>query len=146
MFAGAKLLKKNDDKSISEVDADSVLNDPDQLILVYFSAHWCPPCRGFTPLLKDFWEDVCKLNVVIIFVSSDKDEDKFKEYFLEHGDYYALPFSNKELGQALKNKCNVRGIPMLCHITKDGECKNSEVRNLVQSEKAEDVVKTLKEA
>ena len=25
-------------------------------ICIYFSAHWCPPCRGFTPVLKDFYE------------------------------------------------------------------------------------------
>ena len=26
------------------------------LVLIYFSAHWCPPCRGFTPVLKAFYE------------------------------------------------------------------------------------------
>jgi thiol-disulfide isomerase/thioredoxin len=29
-----------------------------ELVLYYFSAHWCPPCRQFTPLLKDFYEEV----------------------------------------------------------------------------------------
>ena len=23
---------------------------------IYFSAHWCPPCRRFTQILKDFYE------------------------------------------------------------------------------------------
>ena len=26
------------------------------VVLIYFSAHWCPPCRAFTPVLKDFYE------------------------------------------------------------------------------------------
>ena len=25
------------------------------LILIYFSAHWCPPCRNFTPTLIEFY-------------------------------------------------------------------------------------------
>ena len=39
----------------SSVPADSALEGKD-LVLYYFSAHWCPPCRQFTPLLKDFYE------------------------------------------------------------------------------------------
>ena len=27
---------------------------------IYFSAHWCPPCRGFTPMLTEFYNTVNK--------------------------------------------------------------------------------------
>lgn len=39
----------------SKVDADTVLGTK-KVICFYFSAHWCPPCRAFTPVLKDFYE------------------------------------------------------------------------------------------
>ena len=26
-------------------------------IMVYFSAHWCPPCRGYTPELSKAYAD-----------------------------------------------------------------------------------------
>lgn len=47
-----KNLTKADGSSLS---ADAALVGKD-VILVYFSAHWCPPCRAFTPVLKDFYE------------------------------------------------------------------------------------------
>ena len=30
--------------------------DGKAIVCLYFSAHWCPPCRAFTPVLKDFYE------------------------------------------------------------------------------------------
>ena len=45
-------LEKSDGSSVT---ADSALEGKD-LVLYYFSAHWCPPCRQFTPMLKDFYE------------------------------------------------------------------------------------------
>ena len=29
-------------------------------LLLYFSAHWCPPCRGFTPKFVEFFSELEK--------------------------------------------------------------------------------------
>merc|ERR1712078_513147 len=80
---GAKLVKADG----SSVEADSALEGKD-LILFYFSAHWCPPCRQFTPMLKDFYDEVD--NVEIVFVSSDRSNDDMLSYMKEsHGDWLA---------------------------------------------------------
>ncbi len=55
-----------------------------KLVGVYFSAHWCPPCRGFTPILAEFYNDVKKRdasNLEIIFITSDRDEASFNDYY-----------------------------------------------------------------
>ena len=54
---------------------------------LYFSAHWCPPCRGFTPALAEYYNDWQAANedkkFEIVFLSSDRSEDDFKGYFDE---------------------------------------------------------------
>ena len=47
---GQKLLNK----SGAVVKADEALEDK-KIICFYFSSHWCPPCRTFTPVLADFY-------------------------------------------------------------------------------------------
>ena len=31
-----------------------------QALALYFSAHWCPPCRGFTPQLAEWYKQELK--------------------------------------------------------------------------------------
>ncbi len=54
-----------------------------QTVMVYFSAHWCPPCRAFTPQLTRFYTSLKSKrdDFDIVFVSSDKNQAGFDEYY-----------------------------------------------------------------
>merc|ERR1719424_2821010 len=49
---------------------------------LYFSAHWCPPCRGFTPVLSEKYTALKKAgkDFELVFVSSDRNQAAFDEY------------------------------------------------------------------
>merc|ERR1711963_1107358 len=101
---------------------------------LYFSAHWCPPCRGFTPRLKAFYEEYAAKNTdfEIIFISSDQSESEMQSYFKEaHGNYLALPYSKQKERAALNAMCGVEGIPTLAIVDPDGAVINSNGRSKV---------------
>ena len=52
-------------------------------VLLYFSAHWCPPCRAFRPKLTEAYDNI-KANddaLEVVFISSDRDQASFDELF-----------------------------------------------------------------
>jgi len=84
-----------------------------EVVGLYFSAHWCPPCRKFTPMLGQFYEKLkaSGKSFEIVFVSSDKDDASFSEYYGEQASWLALPFAARATKEALAKKYKVRGIP-----------------------------------
>jgi nucleoredoxin len=127
---GDKLLKPDG----SSVAASTAL-DVDVLAL-YFSAHWCPPCRGFTPTLSTKYtalKDAGK-SLEMVFVSSDRDEAAFKEYHSTMS-FMALPFELRDAKGKLSKIFKVNGIPSLCFINaRTGELITSEGRGGVSSD------------
>ena len=80
----------------NEVSADSSLEGK-KVVAFYFSAHWCPPCRAFTPILKDAYEEYLKesSDIEIVFVSSDRSLEDMKEYMKSsHGKWLAIPHNS----------------------------------------------------
>lgn len=62
---------------------------------LYFSAHWCPPCRGFTPKLEEFYR-LMKDRMEIIFVSADNDERQWAEYAASMP-WLSLPYEERQI-------------------------------------------------
>merc|ERR1711920_913124 len=104
---------------------------------IYFSAHWCPPCRGFTPQLVESYNTMTAAGKAfeIVFVSSDRDEAAFAEYFGEMP-WLALPYAKRELKAKLSKKFKVNGIPTLVIIDSDGKTITADGREAIDSDPA----------
>jgi len=106
-------LRKPDGSTVATKDA---LEGIDALGL-YFSAHWCPPCRGFTPKCGENYNALkaAGKKVEIIFCSSDKTEDAFNEYHNEMP-WLALPYSERAKKESLAKRYKCKGIPYLVFV------------------------------
>ncbi|MDD8019525.1 MAG: thioredoxin-like domain-containing protein, partial [Bacteroidota bacterium] len=83
-------------------------------VLVYFSAHWCGPCRAFTPdLVKFYNENGGGDKFEILFVSSDYDAQSMMTYM----NAMSMPWIGvrwkSEGAQAISHKYAGSGIPCL---------------------------------
>ena len=65
-----------------------------KVFVLYFSAHWCPPCRQFTPILTEQFRirnTQANSSSMVIFVSGDRSLQQQLEYMQSQGDWPAVP-------------------------------------------------------
>lgn len=124
----------------SEADTIASSDFKDKYLMLYFSAHWCPPCRAFTPKLSNAYTKLKaeKSDFELAFVSSDRDESAFKEYF-ESMTFCALPYENRDAKATLSKMYKVQGIPtlvMLGPADEDGNRPliNDNIRSFIETE------------
>jgi nucleoredoxin len=93
--------------------------DSKDYVFIYYSAHWCPPCRAFTPELVKFYnENKDKASFELIFVSKDKSDKDMKEYMTST----SMPWPAVDFKSV--DKCGIskfagNGIPCLVLLDKD---------------------------
>jgi len=112
VIGSGSLLGKSGEVPFSDLKAD--------VIGLYFSAHWCGPCRAFTPTLAKVYNEMkaANKNFEIVFVSSDRAQSAFDEYYRTMP-WLALPFGDKRKN-VLSSAFQVAGIPTLIVLRKDG--------------------------
>lgn len=101
-----------------------------KVIGIYYSAHWCPPCRKFTPQLVEFRNKLVKDKkpFEIVFVSFDKSKEEMKEYMKgTEMKWLAVPF-NSEFKDKVKKTYNVNSIPTLLILDDKGNMITTEGR------------------
>src|SRR4051812_21505595 len=92
-----------------------------KLIGLYFSAHWCGPCRKFTPQLVDFYNRVAPQHpeFEIVFVSADHSRAEMETYVREAKMPWPALDYDKVKGRGDINKFAGAGIP--CLVVVDAE-------------------------
>ncbi|KAL7487517.1 hypothetical protein ACHAW6_013107 [Cyclotella cf. meneghiniana] len=133
-----------------EVPTSSVLEGK-KYVMFYFSAHWCPPCRAFTPRLADAYNAHIKYlensskaegpdvnaeqndeyvgEIEVVFISLDSVLSEYEQY-RSTMPWYSVPHSNlwqMNIKDNLSNKYGIRTIPTL--IVLDGEGGEVVTRN-----------------
>ena len=131
-FFGSNFNSKDNESTVE------IFNDK-ELIGLFFSGDWCPPCRAFLPHLIDFYKEINSESkgpkFEIIFASADKNEDDYHTYYGKMP-WKAFNFQDERFNK-FKNLYGVTGIPKLIILTVDGLLITKDGRNDI-IEKGED--------
>mmetsp|Transcript_100291 Transcript_100291/g.251440 ORF Transcript_100291/g.251440 Transcript_100291/m.251440 type:complete len:520 (+) Transcript_100291:195-1754(+) len=103
-----------------------------EVVLIYFSAHWCPPCQRFTPMLARGYSSLPsgQQTVQVVFASSDRSPQQFEEYYGQMP-WLALPFGGQQ-AQMLGGMFGVQGIPSLVALDgRTGQVLTTSARDVV---------------
>eukprot|EP01082_Thalassiosira_pseudonana_P015498 g14306.t1 g14306 contig9:1574991-1575555(-) len=135
-LVGPELLNSNG-KEVSSSDALSGKKH----VMLYFSAHWCPPCRAFTPLLAEAYEahktylqsaqegEEAIGEIEVIFISLDSVQSEYEGY-RSTMPWMSVSYNNlwkMQIKDTLSKKYGVRSIPTL--VVLDGETGEVVTRN-----------------
>ncbi|GMR46462.1 hypothetical protein PMAYCL1PPCAC_16657, partial [Pristionchus mayeri] len=105
-----------------------------KLVLFYHSAHWCPPCRRFSKILKKFYEECRAIrgDVEVVFVSSDRSEQEMREYLSVQAGWYYLPFGHVTVNE-LTRRFGVSGIPTVVVVAPSGHVITTKGRQEIET-------------
>lgn len=107
---------------------------PPKYTALYFSAHWCPPCRMFTPKLVEWYKAFKSAHpdFELVFVSSDRDEAAMEKYIKSEGmPWPAVKFDKAQ--SSIFRKFGSDGIPYLVLVGEDGKALTAQPGNAWQS-------------
>ena len=105
---GGTLLRKPDDP----IPLEDALGGR-EFVLLYASAHWCGPCRQFTPMLANWYKSLgTHRNIEVVFLSNDHDEKSFKSYYGTMP-WLAVDYEDEYNRDQLMGFLSVTGIPRL---------------------------------
>ncbi|NLT72020.1 MAG: redoxin family protein [Verrucomicrobiaceae bacterium] len=106
------------DASGKEVETETLR---EKFVGLYFSAHWCPPCRAFTPSLVKFRDEHADKDFEIVFVSLDNSKRDKRKYIKQMDmKWLSIPGAQSKEADALAQQFEIRGIPSLIILAPDG--------------------------
>ncbi|WP_338764948.1 thioredoxin-like domain-containing protein [Bernardetia sp. ABR2-2B] len=119
------LEQTNADGSVKMFE-DALAEYKGKVIYVDFWASWCPPCRGEMPSSQKLHSQFEGKDVVFLYVSFDRAEDKWKNG-IEQMDIKGVHFyPAADANQAVSTKYGISGIPRYMLVDKKGKVINQD--------------------
>eukprot|EP00331_Platyophrya_macrostoma_P029436 CAMPEP_0176445148 /NCGR_PEP_ID=MMETSP0127-20121128/23506_1 /TAXON_ID=938130 /ORGANISM="Platyophrya macrostoma, Strain WH" /LENGTH=143 /DNA_ID=CAMNT_0017830833 /DNA_START=51 /DNA_END=482 /DNA_ORIENTATION=+ len=124
IFANLTLKKKGQEITQSSLSG--------KIVWLYFSASWCPPCRGFTPQLIEFYnKHSVEKNFEVVFVTWDEEEEDYEGYYGKMP-WATVGFIGPKDQQRFNDLYKVESIPTLIGIDADsGDVVSRSARTMV---------------
>lgn len=85
-----------------------------KFLALLFCAGWCPPCKTFIQILKEFYSEVnidakqCE----VMYVPMDRSKDEYEDSY-GHMSWLSIPFADHARIKSLQQRYRVVGIPNL---------------------------------
>ena len=105
--------------------------------MLYFSAHWCPPCRAFTPQLIESYKALKSQgkDVEVIFCSLDRSPQEYNSY-AQTMPWLRIPFGDHRI-QAAASTVGAMFIPTLTIFrASDGQMVSQNAKNAVSGDRS----------
>jgi thiol-disulfide isomerase/thioredoxin len=114
--------------SIATIDGQHISLDSlaGKVVLIDFWATWCGPCREALPHIRDIAHRFQEQPLVVISISLDKDEDKWKE-FVAKNQMTWLQYRDGGFNGAIAKSFGVNAIPATFTIDADGVLEDQHV-------------------
>jgi nucleoredoxin len=108
------------DKEGNTMPGDSLTG---KMVGLYFSAHWCQPCRKVTPRLAEKYNAFLANGdaLEIIFISSDRDAASATKYFTAEMPWKMLDCDDRVGKALLASAFRVTSIPILLVFNENGD-------------------------
>ena len=128
-----EIVRDNLRQGAGTINLETFMKQGQDFVGLYFGAHWAPPCRLFTPSLAEFYSKINSgselqtKKIEIVFCSLDGNEAAFERNYGEMP-FCAVPYSDEQRIQNLKQRYGINGIPTLVVLDKKGEIISFEGR------------------
>ncbi|EPY41168.1 tryparedoxin [Angomonas deanei] len=118
-MAGLAKYFGNIEEMTSHADNVKLSSLAGKTVFFYFTASWCPPCRGFTPQLVEFYNKFHESkNFEIIAITWDENEEDWIPYYAKMP-WLSLAFKEKATQENLTKGFQVQSIPTLVGVEAD---------------------------